>query len=80
MEATKLSVPLDVAEVLAALETWIKQRPGVDARDYGTGMDAWKAYRGEIRAIGKDRARALKALDEARGLQPAKPELLADAF
>ena len=65
---------IDVNEVLAALETWIKQRPGVDPRDYGDGRDGFKSYRAEVRAIGQDRKRALKALDEARGA------ILADSF
>lgn len=77
----------DVTPVFAALETWIKQRPGVDANSYFSpydrGEQLWqgiRAYRQEIRDIGRDRTRALKALDEARGLWPPKPEILADSF
>lgn len=92
MENT-VSVPvLDVAAVFTAIETWIKQRPGLDPANYGLHpeqlrysgprerQDAFRAYRAEIREIGKDRTRAMKALDEARNLLPARPELLAESF
>ena len=74
------SPAIDVSEVFQALESWIKQRPGVDPRDYGDGRDRLRAYRQEVRAIGQDRKRAMKALDEARGLYPAEPAILADSF
>ncbi len=78
---TMVSTPINVTEVFAALETWIKQRPKLDWRDYGCNTrEGRAAYQSEIRSIGKDRQRAMKALDEARGLSPEKPELLADAF
>lgn len=70
----------DVAVVFEALEAWINQRPGLDPRDYGIETEGGRAaYRSEVRQIGKDRTRALKALDESRGLEP-RPDLLADAF
>ena len=43
--------------ILAALDAWIRQRPGLDYGNYGD----WSAYRSEVRSIGKDlqHARAL---------------------
>jgi hypothetical protein len=82
----KANVIADVEQVFTAMEKFIKQRPGLDFRDYWSGdhwnarTDAVRNYRGELRSINKDRHRALAALDTARGLMPAKPELLADAF
>src|SRR6185369_8741057 len=79
--ATMVTTPMNVTDVFAALETWIRQRPGLDPRDYGCDTrDGRSAFQSEVRQIGKDRQRAMKALDDARGLTPAEPELLADAF
>lgn len=76
-QTNAVSAPaLDVDAVFAAIEKWINRRPGLDYRDYGQIAP----YRAELRSIANDKKRALKALDEARGLQPARPELLADAF
>lgn len=92
MNSELVSTPIDASAVFAALETWIKQRPGLDTRNYYDRAfernergklersSGFKAYRQEVRDIGRDRTRALKALDEARSLEPVKPELLADAF
>ena len=43
--------------ILAALDAWIRQRPGLEFGNYGD----WTAYRSELRSIGKDlqHARAL---------------------
>ena len=43
--------------ILAALDAWIRQRPGLEFGNYGD----WTAYRAEVRSIGKDlqHARAL---------------------
>jgi hypothetical protein len=73
MTSTSVNTPVNVDAVFTALEAWINRRPGLD---YG----ALTPYRAELRSIAADKKRALKALDEARGLEPAKPELLADAF
>jgi len=86
---------IDVHQVFAALETWIKQRPGLNPADYGIArgqnttidghfnrqsyQDGLRAYRADVRSIGKDRQRAMRALDEARNLDP-KPKLLMEAF
>ena len=36
--------------ILAALDAWIRQRPGLEFGNYGN----WTAYRSEVRSIGKD--------------------------
>ena len=43
--------------IVAALDAWIRQRPGLEFGNYGD----WTAYRSELRSIGKDlqHARAL---------------------
>jgi hypothetical protein len=48
---------VDKSTILAALDAWIRQRPGLDYGNYGD----WTAYRSEVRSIGKDlqHARAL---------------------
>jgi hypothetical protein len=74
---TAVSSPaIDVNAVFSALDTWIKQRPGLEYANYGQ----MAPYRAELRSIAQDKQRAMKALDEARALLPAEPELLADAF
>lgn len=48
---------VDKSTILAALDAWIRQRPGLEFGNYGD----WSAYRSEVRSIGKDlqHARAL---------------------
>ena len=48
---------VDKSTIIAALDAWIRQRPGLDYGNYGD----WTAYRSEVRSIGKDlqHARAL---------------------
>ena len=53
----------NVTEVFDALEAWINQRPGLEFANYG----AIAPYRAEMRSIAKDKARAIAALDTARG-------------
>ena len=53
----------DKAELLAALRTFVCQRPGVNAGDYGEGREGWLAYRRELAEIKKDRQDALTMLD-----------------
>ena len=36
--------------IIAALDAWIRQRPGLEFGNYGD----WTAYRAEVRSIGKD--------------------------
>lgn len=33
--------------LITLLDEWITQRPGLDPRDYGGGMDGWRNYRNE---------------------------------
>jgi hypothetical protein len=75
-----VNTPIDATEIFDALETFIKQRPGLDARDYGFDTNGRAAYRAEIRDIGKDKVRAMKALDEARALSPVRADVLLDSF
>ena len=49
----------DKAELLAALRTFVCQRPGVEAGNYGD----WRSYRRELADIVKDRQDALTMLD-----------------
>jgi hypothetical protein len=77
----------NVETILSALERFINQKPGLDPSNYYSLHDSIQrqrqgiaAYRQELRAIGKDRKRAHKALAEARGLSPARPELLIESF
>jgi len=93
MTATKVTIP-DVDIVLDAMETFIKQRPGLDPANYGLDREQWRyssseqrkdalrSYRQEVRDIGKDRKRALKALQSARNPYTwmNQPDLLAEAF
>lgn len=67
-------------KIFHALERFIKGRAGLDPADYGTGREGWSAYQSEARNITKDRSRAIRALTEARGLTPARPELFERAF
>ena len=48
---------VDKSTIIAALDAWIRQRPGLEFGNYGD----WTAYRSEVRSIGKDlqHARAL---------------------
>jgi hypothetical protein len=76
----------ECAAIFKALEEFIARRSGLDSRDYWTS-DHWNArsegraaFRADQRQVAKDGVRARQALELARRLQPAKPELLADAF
>jgi hypothetical protein len=40
--------------ILAALCAFANQRPSIDPRNYGGGMDGWRAYREESRSVTKD--------------------------
>lgn len=82
----------DVNEILNALETFIKQRPGIDPANYGCDYQqlrystreqqraAIASYRQEVRDIGKDRKRAMAVLTEVRAMHKHSPDLLIDAF
>ena len=47
-----------VGALLAAIERFVKQRPGLDFGNYGD----WRAYQSEMRSIAKDRRQALELL------------------
>lgn len=40
--------------VMDSLWQWITQRPGLDPANYGWGEDGARAYRAEVRSIGRD--------------------------
>lgn len=42
-------------QILAALHSFIRQRPGMDPRNYGGGIEGWRAYQSESRSITRDR-------------------------
>jgi hypothetical protein len=50
MDTANTSALDEKAKILAALDTWIRQRPGLDYGNYGDVA----AYRAEIRSIGRD--------------------------
>lgn len=65
------------ARILAALERWIKQRPGLDPRNYisgGGSAERWREevanYRREVREIGRD-LRDARELLRAVELRPS---------
>lgn len=64
-------------KIFNALERFIKARSGMDARDYGTDANGRKAYQAEARTIAKQRREALKALAEARAMEPRYDVLIA---
>lgn len=41
-------------QVMDSLWRWINQRPGLDPANYGYGEDGARAYRSEVRSIGRD--------------------------
>jgi hypothetical protein len=57
-------------QVLEAVSKWIHKKPGLDPRNYGTGIEGFRAYQCESRAITKDLhdARSLLAQVGWRGV------------
>jgi len=41
-------------KLLETLDAFVNQRPGLDPRDYGCDMEAWRCYRRESASITKD--------------------------
>lgn len=41
-------------QILDTLDSFVNQRPGLDPRDYGGGIEGWRLYRSEARSITKD--------------------------
>lgn len=73
---------LDKARILALLDTWVRQRPGLDWRNYishGADHAGRAAYRAEVRGIGRDLADA-RALLAAVARSSVSAETLRAAF
>ncbi len=70
------SKPIDVNEVLNALEVFINKRPCLEFGNYGE----LKSYRAEMRSIAKDKKRAIEALAAVRRSTSQDAALLADAL
>lgn len=68
----------DKAELLAALRTFVCQRPGVEAGNYGDGREGYLAYRRELADIVKDRQDALTMLDAVERSGVTADEMLAE--
>ena len=41
-------------KLLETLDAFVNQRPGMDSRDYGYGLDGWRAYRRESASVTRD--------------------------
>lgn len=67
-------------QILALLRDWIEQRPGLDPRDYGGGMDGWRAYRAESRSITRDLHTARTLLRAVEWRESITEQHLRDAF
>ena len=76
MTNTIESTPIDVNEILDALEAFIKRRPRLEYGNYGS----MAPYRAEIRSIAKDKKRAMEALAAVRQSTSHDARLLADSF
>lgn len=48
--------------MLAALRAFVRQRPGLDPRLYGGGVEGWRLYRSEAASVAADRRQALAML------------------
>lgn len=66
-------------QIIALLEEWINQRPGLDPRDYGWGSDGWSNYRSESRRITQQK-RDAQILLRAVEYSGIKAEELLQAF
>lgn len=65
--------------ILNALEAFAESRPGIDPRNYGGGMEGWRAYRAESRSVTRDLKHArifLRAVERSS----LTAEALASAF
>ena len=60
--------------ILAALDAWIRQRPGLDYGNYGD----WTAYRSELRSIGKDLQHARAMLNYVAWHDSITAEMILD--
>ena len=66
----------DRATILAALDRFIRQRPGLEFGNYGD----WSAYRAEVRSIGRDLQHARTLLAYVDCLQGIDADRLKAAF
>ena len=68
------------ANLLALLDEWINQRPGLDPRDYGYGRDGWLNYRQESAKITQQRKDALTLLRAVEWRDSITADGLMDSF
>jgi hypothetical protein len=61
--------------IIAALDAWIRQRPGLEFGNYGD----WTAYRSEMRSIGKDLQHARAMLNYVAWHDSITAEMILDA-
>ncbi len=61
--------------IIAALDAWIRQRPGLEFCNYGD----WIAYRSELRSIGKDLQHARAMLNYVAWHDSITAEMILDA-
>lgn len=61
--------------IIAALDAWIRQRPGLEFGNYGD----WTAYRSEVRSIGKDLQHARKMIDYVAWHDSITAQMILDA-
>lgn len=69
--------------ILNALETFAESRPGIDLRNYGGGMDGWRAYRSESRSVTRDLKHArilLRAVERSSITAEAFAAAFRDAY
>jgi len=74
-----VSTPV-VETILGALEGWIKQRPSLDYAGSAEHASSLRAYRAEVREIGKQRKQALRKLAEIRRSVNQDEALLLGSF
>jgi hypothetical protein len=61
--------------IIAALDSWIRQRPGLEYGNYGD----WTAYRSEMRSIGKDLQHARAMLNYVAWHDSITADMILDA-
>lgn len=69
--------------ILNALEAFAASRPGIDPRNYGGGLDGWRAYRAESRSVTRDLKHArilLRAVERSTITAEALAAAFRDAY
>lgn len=61
--------------ILAALETFARQRPGINPRDYGDTPEGVRIYRADARAASRD-LRAVRELSRALAMIGTEPDAI----